>query len=228
MPQAWECLLGETVLGWDSDRGQRPPANPTGSMGTQDTHACLPGEPARESPLLKAKVWDTETGTKVKGQGFVNCRGEDKHKRRETKSVGETVFSWILTASHFSAKENLASENMEIPPSYKVTLQKEEKEKDFSEGLPKRCTIILKGIRPANDEMSSGERAYAAFSLNQQICGEPRTVFPPGSTSRHMRLLTYPRAESQVHAPVRGTLRKLCPAWGPQGLPLWSQCGDCA
>lgn len=64
MPQALECLLGETVLMWYSDRDQRLLANLTESMGTQDTHACLPGEPARESPLLKAKVRDTDVGTK--------------------------------------------------------------------------------------------------------------------------------------------------------------------
>lgn len=53
----------------DSEGDQMPPANPTGSTETRDTHACLPGEPARESPLLKAKVRDTETGTKESGGG---------------------------------------------------------------------------------------------------------------------------------------------------------------
>lgn len=48
----------------DGDQDQRPLENPTGSTDTADTHACLPGEPARESPLLKAKVRDTEAGTK--------------------------------------------------------------------------------------------------------------------------------------------------------------------
>lgn len=33
------------------------------------SHAPLPGEPARESPLLKAKVRDTETGTARDGWG---------------------------------------------------------------------------------------------------------------------------------------------------------------
>lgn len=51
----------------DSGGDQMPPANTTGSTETRDTHACLPGEPARESPLLKAKVRDTETGTKESG-----------------------------------------------------------------------------------------------------------------------------------------------------------------
>lgn len=32
------------------------------------SHALLPGEPARESPLLKAKVRDTETGTAERGR----------------------------------------------------------------------------------------------------------------------------------------------------------------
>lgn len=80
-------------------------------------------------------------------------QGEDEHKRRETKSkVGETVFSWIFTASHFSAKGNLVSENIEITSSYKVTLQKEENKTDFASGHLKRCAIILEGIRPANDK----------------------------------------------------------------------------
>lgn len=38
------------------------------------SHAPLPGEPARESPLLKAKVRDTETGTAERG-------GEGKGQR---------------------------------------------------------------------------------------------------------------------------------------------------
>lgn len=90
----------------DSEGDQMPPANPTGSTETRDTHACLPGEPARESPLLKAKVRDTETGTKeLGGQGHVSSKGEDKHKRRETKSkMGETVCPWFFTISHFLAK----------------------------------------------------------------------------------------------------------------------------
>lgn len=54
------------VLMWDSEVTETKGlfAKLTGSIGTQDTHACLPGEPARESPLLKAKVRDTDTGTK--------------------------------------------------------------------------------------------------------------------------------------------------------------------
>lgn len=48
---------------WDSDRDQRPLANPM-DLWRSRPHACLPGEPARESPLLKTKVRDTETGTK--------------------------------------------------------------------------------------------------------------------------------------------------------------------
>ena len=88
-------------------------------------HACLPGEPARESPLLKRR-YETQRRA-LKSQGFVSCEGEDKHKRRETKSkVGETVCSWIFTTSHFSAKGSLASGNMEIASSHKVTLRKEE------------------------------------------------------------------------------------------------------
>lgn len=67
---------------------QMPPANQTGSTETQDTHACLPGEPARESPLLKAKVRDTETGTKESGPRAWEWQREDKHKRRETKQSG--------------------------------------------------------------------------------------------------------------------------------------------
>lgn len=57
---SWEIL----VLKQDSDRDQRLLANPIRPMETGGRHACLPGEPARESPLLKAKVRDTETGTK--------------------------------------------------------------------------------------------------------------------------------------------------------------------
>jgi len=64
MPQNWHCLRERLVLLQDSDRDQRPLAHPTESMETRHTHARLPGEPARESPLLKAKVRDTETGTK--------------------------------------------------------------------------------------------------------------------------------------------------------------------
>lgn len=63
--------------------------------------------------------------------------------------MGETVCCWIFTASHFSAKGNLASENMEIAPSNKVALQKEKKQIEFSEGL-KKLRIIFEGIRPAN------------------------------------------------------------------------------
>lgn len=47
----------------NSGRHQRPLINPM-DLWRSRPHACLPGEPARESPLLKAKVRDTETGTK--------------------------------------------------------------------------------------------------------------------------------------------------------------------
>lgn len=43
---------------------------------------------------------------------------------------------------------------MEIAPSYKVTLQKEEKQ-ILPEGLPKRCITLLEGSRPAKDKNSS-------------------------------------------------------------------------
>lgn len=43
-------------------------------------------------------------------------KGEDKHKRRETKSkMGETVCSGLFTISHFLGKKiNLASESTGI------------------------------------------------------------------------------------------------------------------
>lgn len=43
------------------------------------SHALLPGEPARESPLLKAKVRDTETGTAERG----------RERKEETQGKGE-------------------------------------------------------------------------------------------------------------------------------------------
>lgn len=39
------------------------------------SHVLLPGEPARESPLLKAKVRDTETGTAERGREGEGRRG---------------------------------------------------------------------------------------------------------------------------------------------------------
>lgn len=95
----------------------------------------------------------------------MNCEGEDKQKRRETKSMGETVCSWIFTASHFSAKGNLASENVEIAPSYKVTLQKEKKQIEFSEGLKKFRIIfeVNQTCQCQDRQCSSGKHAYATF-----------------------------------------------------------------
>lgn len=103
----------------------------------------------------------------------MSCVREDKHKRRETKSKAcETVCSRIFTTSHFSAKVNLASGNMKIASSHKVTLQKEENKIDFAEGLPKRCTIISEGIRPANDKnrrCPSRDCVWAVFCLRRLL-----------------------------------------------------------
>lgn len=85
----WERL----VLSQDGDRDQRPPANPTGSTDTRNTHACLPGEPARESPLLKAKVRDTETGTKEsRAKDLWDAKGKINIKERQrAKCVSHAV-----------------------------------------------------------------------------------------------------------------------------------------
>lgn len=98
----------------DRERGLNASCYPTGSTETQDPHACLPGEPARESPLLKAKVRDTETGTKESGPRACEWHREDKHKRETKSKVGESVCSWFVTISHFLAKITLALESTGI------------------------------------------------------------------------------------------------------------------
>lgn len=80
----------------------------------------------------------------------MSCEGKINTKERDKEQVGETVCFWIFTTSHFFAKGNLASENMEIVTSYKVTPQKEENKINVAEGLLKRHTVILEGIRSAN------------------------------------------------------------------------------
>lgn len=116
MPSSWACRLERLVFMHDSGRHQRPLVNPM-DLSRSAFHACLPGE-LTESPLCWRRRYETQRRA-LKSQGFVSCEGEDKHKRRETKSkVGETVCSWILTTSHFSAKGSLASGNMEIASSH--------------------------------------------------------------------------------------------------------------
>lgn len=149
-------------------------------METQDTHARLPGEPARESLLLKAKVRDTETGTKEsRAKDFWVAKGKINTKG-ETKSVGDTVCSWILTASHFSAKGNLASENTEIAPLQSYSPE-EEKKMDLSEGLPRRCTIILEGMRPTNDK---SRQCPAGSVCTQHALWTRRSAGSPALPSR--------------------------------------------
>lgn len=73
-----------------------PPANPTG-----DTHACLPGEPARESPLLKAKVRDTETGTKESGEGQGHVSGKGKINTKEERQRAKWVRPAVPGSSQY-------------------------------------------------------------------------------------------------------------------------------
>lgn len=66
------------------------------------SHAPLPGEPARESPLLKAKVRDTETGTAERGRGKARGRGEgggQTKSKNEKKHHMPAALGWTPTTA---------------------------------------------------------------------------------------------------------------------------------